>query len=170
MIANSTHLSKRMFRSQRLVVVTILAGFVTLLIITALAGHHGGEIVRNVSNRVGLNEYSFKTSAAINNEDLDTDSDGMAEDVTEQHKEEQEEEEAVNMKATGGGKAKPVLDDKELAEELAETEKEALDAKEEAKAEAEAEAKAIAEDLEAEEDVEAAAIAKGEEPSLQIST
>lgn len=46
MIANSTNISNRMFRTQRFVILMILAAFVLLLIITAAGGH---EQIKNKS-------------------------------------------------------------------------------------------------------------------------
>ncbi|RCK54478.1 hypothetical protein Cantr_04805 [Candida viswanathii] len=40
MIANSTQISNRMFRSQKIIILTMLAGFLVLLGITGFSGHH----------------------------------------------------------------------------------------------------------------------------------
>ncbi|EMG45350.1 hypothetical protein SBY92_001044 [Candida maltosa Xu316] len=55
MIANSTRISNRMFRSQRLIVLTILAGFLVLLGITSISGHHHAmiESVKDMSTKAG---------------------------------------------------------------------------------------------------------------------
>ncbi|KAK6455850.1 uncharacterized protein RJT20DRAFT_156054 [Scheffersomyces xylosifermentans] len=43
MIANSTQISGRLFRSQRFMIIGILSCFITILIITSIAGHHGAS-------------------------------------------------------------------------------------------------------------------------------
>ena len=55
MRANSTQISNRMFKTQRLVILVIVAMFGLLLIITSLAGHHENVInqVKTYTNKAG---------------------------------------------------------------------------------------------------------------------
>lgn len=134
MIANSTQLSKRMFRSQRLLVVTILAGFITLLLITAIAGRHGDEIVKSVSSRVGLTDYIGSYSAA--EADMDSDNEGSASEVTQQHADEQEEEDRTGKKPDSKGdetELSPEKDGEVVNAIIEEEEKAAEEEKEEEK-------------------------------------
>lgn len=71
MIANSTQISNRMFRSQRIILLAILGAFLVLLGITGFSGHHNMvmESMKTASNTAGdklagiYNGYTDKSSS-----------------------------------------------------------------------------------------------------------
>ncbi|CAI5758421.1 unnamed protein product [Candida verbasci] len=82
MIANSTQISNRMFRSQRFIIMIILAFFSLMLIITALSGHHE-KVVNSVK------QFSTKASDSLSQY---TNPFGGKEDLEMEKAAEQEEE------------------------------------------------------------------------------
>ena len=101
MIANSTNISNRMFRSQRIIILSILAAFLVLLGITSLSGHHQVVVnsVKSMSNKASdsISEFYNKVDSSLSSdekliEEGKADAEKLAELADEKLKEIKEEE------------------------------------------------------------------------------
>ncbi|EER30181.1 conserved hypothetical protein [Candida tropicalis MYA-3404] len=102
MIANSTHISSRMFRSQKLMMLSILAAFLVLLGITGISGHHHQVIatVKSASNKASdtiagiYNEYALTPEQEEIAEEAKIDAEKLSELDAEKQAEVNEEKQA----------------------------------------------------------------------------
>lgn len=101
MIANSTQISNRMFRSQRIIILSILAAFLLLLGITGFSGHHNQvmESMKTASNSASdkISEFykgsNYKANEN-NEEDAKADADKLAQLDANKQEEAKEQKEA----------------------------------------------------------------------------
>ena len=102
MIANSTHISNRMFRSQKLMMLSILAAFLVLLGITGISGHHHQVIatVKSASNKAsdtiaGLyNGYALSEDEQELKDQAEAEAEKLAESDADKQAEDKEQKEA----------------------------------------------------------------------------
>ncbi|RLV93850.1 hypothetical protein JA1_002233 [Spathaspora sp. JA1] len=106
MMANSTNISNRIFRSQRYVVLLILSSFIVLLVITGLAGHHE-KVVQHVKN--------FKTKASDSLAEFYNSNHAFTSDKSEYQME--KEAEAEEEEAEKNAEAAALLESEKLADE-----------------------------------------------------
>lgn len=102
MIANSTNISNRMFRSQRIIILSILAAFLVLLGITSLSGQHQVVVnsVKSMSNKASdsISEFYNKVDSSLSSDEKElieegkADAEKLAELADEKLKEIKEEE------------------------------------------------------------------------------
>lgn len=82
MIANSTNISNRMFRSQRIIILSILAAFLMLLGITSLSGHHQVVVnsVKSMSNKASdsISDFYNKVDPSLPSDEKELKEEGIA--------------------------------------------------------------------------------------------
>ncbi|RCK66745.1 hypothetical protein Cantr_02284 [Candida viswanathii] len=116
MIANSTHIANRMFRSQRIVILAILASFLVLLGITGATGHHHQVVasVKSAGTKASDTLSGIYKAYAMSPAEQELALEAEAEAEKLEHLAQEKQEEVKEEKAA---KAQEKLEDEQIKQE-----------------------------------------------------